>query len=119
MREVADREEISIKYLEQIVRQLKASGLILSQRGAGGGYMLSRAPQRINLEEAFTSLEGDLSPIDCLHAEKRGCAKIARCSTVEMWRELEEHIRAFLRAYTLEDLADRVRAGQGTEMFYI
>ncbi len=117
--EAAEQEGISHKYLEQIVRLLRPAGLLRSQRGARGGYALAREPERIDLEEVFTYLEGDLSLIDCPAGGEEGCARFDDCSTVEMWQALEEHIRSFLRSYTLEDLAERVRANEGTEMFYI
>jgi len=119
LNEVAEAEGVSLKYLEHIVRQLKPAGFIHSRRGAKGGYALAVDPAKTNLEEVFSCLEGDLAPIDCLEGERPDCPRHWRCSTVELWRELEEHIRSFLRGYSLEDLAERIREGQGTEMFYI
>jgi Rrf2 family protein len=117
--EVAEMESISHKYLEQIVRLLRPSGLLRSQRGARGGYALAREAEKISLEEVFTYLEGDLAPVDCPGGGTDGCERYDHCTTAAMWRALEEHIRSFLRSYTLEDLAAKIRADTGTEMFYI
>jgi Rrf2 family protein len=117
--EAAEREGISHKYLEQIVRLLRPAGLLRSQRGARGGYALAREPEQIDLEELFTYLEGDLAPIACPEVGDVECSRYEYCSTAELWGELETQIRSFLRARTLEDLAAKVRARQGTEMFYI
>lgn len=117
--EVSGQEGISAKYLEQIVGLLRPSGILRSQRGARGGYALAREARHVNLEEIITFLEGDLRPIDCPGGGDVGCDRYGRCSTVEMWEELEEHLRAFLRSYTLEDLAERTREKTGTGMFYI
>ncbi len=119
LNEISEKEEISQKYLEQIIRLLRPSGILHSQRGARGGYALGRDSAEITLEEVFTYLEGDLRPINCLEPETPGCPKMAECSTIEMWKEFETHIRSFLKSHTLKDLASREVARGRVEMYYI
>jgi Rrf2 family protein len=119
LNEVAKHESISLKYLEQIIRLLRPSGILHSQRGAKGGYSLVKKPESITLEQIFTYLEGDLHPVNCLIPNKPGCPSLEDCSTIEMWREFETHIRSFLRSYTLEDLARRKVALEDQKSYVI
>lgn len=99
--QVAREENISPGYLEQIVRALKPLGILRAVRGAGGGYSLAKSPEEINLEDIFLHLEGDISPVTCLE-EGNPCKRQNCCSTRTFWRNLDEHVRLFLRGVTLQ-----------------
>jgi Rrf2 family protein len=103
LREIQEKEAISLRYLEQIVRLLKPAGLLDSTRGKNGGYRLAKPPEEINLAEIVGFLEGDLAPISCLVPE-RECARRPDCPTLPMWLELQELIKNFLRNKYLADM---------------
>jgi Rrf2 family protein len=103
---IADREDISNKYLEQLIAMLKAAGLVRSIRGPRGGYVLARPPQEISLKDVFLTLEGPMVPADCLeHPEF--CPRCTDCATREIWHELQDSITRVLESYTLADLVDK------------
>lgn len=103
--QVAQEENISSGYLEQIVRALKPLGILYAVRGSGGGYRLARPADRINLEEVFARLEGEISPVSCLSGG-RHCFRQDTCISRHFWHELDEHVRSFLRVRTLKDILD-------------
>lgn len=103
---IADREDISNKYLEQLIAMLKAAGLVRSIRGPRGGYVLARPPQEISLKDVFLTLEGPMVPVECLeHPEF--CPRCTDCATREIWHELQDSIMRVLESYTLHDLVNR------------
>jgi Rrf2 family protein len=103
---IADREDISNKYLEQLIAMLKAAGLVRSIRGPRGGYVLARPPQEISLKDVFLTLEGPMVPAECLeHPEF--CPRCTDCATREIWHELQDSIMRVLESYTLHDLVNR------------
>lgn len=106
LREMAKRQGISMKYMEQIVPLLKNSGLIRSTRGARGGYVVSRAPQQISLRDIVQALEGSWSIVDCLD-DGNPCSRIHKCVTYEIWNDLNQAIFKILDATSLQDLIDR------------
>ncbi len=103
LNELAKIEGISAGYLEQIVRSLKPMGIIRSVRGATGGYALTCAPDKICMEQVFSHLEGDISPVSCLMNPKQ-CSRIAQCNVRCFWHALDNHIRTYLRGMTLHDI---------------
>ncbi|HML74862.1 MAG TPA: Rrf2 family transcriptional regulator [Anaerohalosphaeraceae bacterium] len=106
IKSIADREDISNKYLEQLVAMLKSSGLVRSVRGPRGGYMLARNPAEIKLSEIFTTLEGPLIPVECVeHTEF--CPKCPDCATRLIWTELYRALMSVLDNTTLKELAER------------
>lgn len=106
LRDVAQRQEISDKYLEQIVTQLSRAGLVRSVRGAGGGYLLTRTPEGYTVGEILRVLEGSLAPVSC--ADGVGCCERAdRCVTVEVWREIQAAVDGVVDHLTLADLVRR------------
>ena len=106
LRDVAQRQEISDKYLEQIVTQLSRAGLVRSVRGAGGGYLLTRTPEGYTVGEILRVLEGSLAPVSC--ADGVGCCERAdRCVTVEVWREIQAAVDGGGDPLTLADLVRR------------
>lgn len=103
--QVAREENISSGYLEQIVRALKPLGILRAVRGSGGGYTLAKAPHEINMEEVFLHLEGEISPVRCLTKGQK-CRRENNCSSRGFWKDLDVHIRVFLRNRSLQDIMD-------------
>lgn len=103
---IAKREDISNKYLEQLIAMLKASGLVRSIRGPRGGYVLAKPPAEVQLKEVFLTLEGPMLPAECLeHAEF--CPRCTDCATRQIWHELQGAIMGVLESVTLADLMER------------
>ncbi len=98
--EIAREEGISAKYLEQIVRTLRPSGILKSSRGARGGYALARPASEIFMDEVFGYLEGHTAPVECLCAGS-SCSRKRACSTREFWMEMDRQIRIFLACVPL------------------
>ncbi|MBE0447149.1 MAG: Rrf2 family transcriptional regulator [Actinobacteria bacterium] len=105
LRELAQRQELSIKYLEQLIQPLRTAGLIKSIRGAGGGYTLARLPDDINLLQIVQALE-NLTPVDCLN-NPEACSRISKCATYDVWKEVQDSTRNILASLTLTDMVER------------
>ncbi len=105
MRDTAERQNISLKYLEQIVSQLAKAGLLRSIRGANGGYMLARSASEYTIGDILRTVEGSLSPVACLDNEINICPRAARCPTVGFWQGLYDVINSYVDGVTLEQLA--------------
>ena len=115
---ISDREDISNKYLEQLIAMLKSSGLVRSIRGPRGGYVLARPPAEINLKDIFTTLEGPLAPAECLeHPEF--CPRCTDCITRQIWTEIHDAITKILESKTLQDLVDQVQESNKTANYQI
>ena len=104
MREVAKRQEISLKYLERILPMLVDKGLVEGLRGKGGGYRLTREPSEYTVGEILRATEGDLAPVACLEEGVAPCLRCEDCRTLPFWRELNTLVSSFLDSKTLEDL---------------
>ncbi len=103
---VANRQEISKKYLENLLSSLKVAGIVRSVRGAKGGYLLARKPDDITLEDIVKVFEGELTLVDCLNAPEI-CNFTKKCPTREVWDELGKLIAKTLRGKSLADLVAR------------
>ena len=102
------RQEISDKYLEQIVTQLSRAGLVRSVRGAGGGYLLTREPEEYTVGEILRVLEGNLAPVSCVDQDDTcRCNRADRCVTVEVWRDIQAAVSSVVDRLTLADLVRR------------
>jgi Rrf2 family transcriptional regulator, cysteine metabolism repressor len=118
-RTIAEREDISNKYLEQLIAVLKSAGLIRSVRGPKGGYVLINPPAKVRLLEIFVALEGPIEPVECLEHETY-CPRCAICVTRGVWAELQHCIIGVLEKTTLQDLVDRAKKlEEGTENYQI
>ena len=104
---VARTENISEKYLGQLVIQLKTAGLIRSERGKNGGYYLARKPKEMNLREIVEKLEGDLCIVECV-GNPQDCERIAFCVTRDVWKDIADLIAKKLEKISLQDLLDRI-----------
>lgn len=105
IRAISEKQELSISYLEQILNRLKHSGLLISIKGPGGGYILSRKPEEINIIEILKELEGPLALTSCLNPDE-GCVRVEGCVTHLLWKRLGEQIEGFLKTITLKDLIE-------------
>ena len=108
LKEIAARQEISEKSLEQIMMQLNRSGLVRSVRGAQGGYMLAKPPEDITVGAVLRVLEGSLCPVDCVDGTG-DCPRMARCATIGVWTRLREAVESVVDHTTLSDLAEEFR----------
>jgi Rrf2 family protein len=105
LKSVSDDEEISIRYLEQIVIPLKINKLVKSIRGAGGGYILARNPSKIKISEIIQSLEGSFCLVDCIE-EKDYCHRTPKCAAHEIWKEASTILRNYFQSISLQDLLE-------------
>ena len=104
LKEIADRQQISVKYLESIAAILNRSGLVRSQRGKDGGYCLARPAGEITAAQVLRLTEGTLSPVACPSLEGNPCQRAETCKTLPLWQVLDETIDRTLSSVTLEDL---------------
>ena len=104
MREVAERQGLSLKYLERILPQLVADNLVEGVHGKGGGYRLSRDPAEISVAEVLKVSEGDIAPVACLEDGAKMCDRIDECRTLPVWKGLNECINEYLESVKIADL---------------
>ncbi len=104
--DIAQRQEISEKYLEGIVASLSKAGLVEATRGKGGGYRLIKDPKDYNIMEILKSSEGSIAPVSCLDDNGDGCERMDSCPTLPMWKQLYEVIESYFRGVNLEDLSN-------------
>lgn len=104
MKEVASRQEISLKYLERILPLLTKSGYVEGQHGKGGGYRLKKTPQDIRVGDVLRLTEGDLAPVACLISGADPCNFAHECRTLEMWKEYFRLTNTFFDGITIADL---------------
>ena len=107
LKDIAQRQEISKKYLEQIVPMLGKSDILRTTRGYQGGYRLARAPKDYTVGEILRLTEGGLAPVACLEQHPNACPRCGECATLPMWEGLEHVIRNYLDGITLQDLLEQ------------
>lgn len=105
LKEVAIRQNISIKYLEQIITVLCKAGFIKSLRGSQGGYKLAKSPKEYKIGDILRAIEGDLVPVACLQDEVNQCERCDKCETIDFWKGLYDVINKYTDSVTLYDLA--------------
>ena len=115
LKEIAQRQEISEKYLESILKALVKGGILIGLRGKGGGYRLSRPPEEFTVGAILRLTEGSLAPVACLEADAAPCARAAECRTFAMWQGLDKAIQEYLDGYTIADLTRTEQPGD----FYV
>ena len=111
LKDIAERQEISEKYLESIVKELVKRHIVYGLRGKGGGYKLSKAPDEINVGEVLRVMEGGLAPVACLEEGSETCPKVTFCRTLNFWRGLDETIRRYTDSFTIADLMQTESTG--------
>lgn len=104
MKEVAQRQAISLKYLERILPILVGAKLVEGLHGKGGGYRLTRKPEDYRISEILRLTEGDLAPVACLECNAEKCKRTAECRTLPMWMELNRRVNEYLDSVTIADL---------------
>jgi len=112
LKEIARRENISLKYLEQVIVPLRTAGLVKSVRGSKGGYLLAKPPSEVCLKDLVEILDGPIHLIECLN-DPRVCQKIPSCVTRDIWKEVSEAIHGIFHSITLEDMVKRRREKEG------
>jgi Rrf2 family protein len=115
---IAERQEISVKYLEQVMTILKAGGFIRSLRGSKGGYLLAQPPEQIRLDAVFTALEGAAGPAECLE-DAGSCSRAADCVTRELWVEVQAAVLKVLGSVTLQDMVEKAQKSEGNFAYQI
>ena len=120
LQEVGRRQDISLKYLEQIMLSLKSAGVVKSIRGAKGGYKLARDTSTITVGEIFAILDGNELPLECI-GDPDSCKRATECVMHEVWTEFHNKMRNFLDSLTLADLVKRQAeiCGPGETMYFI
>ena len=107
LKDIAERQSISKKYLEQIVPLLNRSGILKTNRGNKGGYMLSQKPSDYTVKDILEATEGSLAPVSCLEFEPNECPRQSECSTLYIWEGLYKVVSEYLGGITLQDIIDR------------
>ena len=103
---IAQRQDLSVKYLEQLMVFLKAAGFVRSVRGSKGGYMLAKAPDQIELIDVLHCLEGTVTTVECVN-NKDYCVRAADCAARDLWVKVQKAIEDVLKSVTLQDLVNR------------
>ncbi len=111
LKAIAERQEISEKYLETIIRLLVRAGFVVGVRGKGGGYRLTQAPQDYSVYSILTATEESLAPVACLEDDPVLCPRAADCPTLPLWKNLDNLIEDYLTNVSLADLVDNTAGG--------
>jgi len=107
LKDIAQRQDISKQYLEQIVSIINSSGALRANRGKQGGYMLAKEPSEYTVGQLLRITEGNLAPIACLEDKVNQCERVKKCKTLSMWKGLNKVIADYLDGITLQDLLDK------------
>ena len=120
LKDIAQRQQISLRYLERLIAPLIVGGILRSSRGAKGGVWLLKSPEEIKLSEVIQLVEGSISPVECVN-DPGVCNRSAFCVTRDVWGELKKVMDEVLESTTLQDLVERQRQkGQVVAtMYYI
>ena len=111
LREIAERQEISEKYLESIVKDLVKAGILDGLRGKGGGYRLGQSAEELNVFDILQLMEGTLAPVACLEDGGKLCARAGKCRTLPLWKGLDGVVREYLSGVTIRDLTREGESG--------
>jgi Rrf2 family protein len=109
---IAEEQEISAKYLEQVIGPLRKAGLVTSQKGVKGGYTLADTPDRITLWQVITALDSHPHLVECVD-DPSSCSRVDCCITYEVWKRLDQKLQEFWNSFTLAGLLDRQNNGAG------
>lgn len=115
LREISKRQEISIKYLEQIAFLLLKNGYITSLRGLQGGYKLQKKPELYLVGDILRVIEGEIVPVTCLKTQSYPCGRSDTCKTLPFWKGLHAAVNDYLNSFTLADLAFENKISTDTE----
>ena len=120
LKDVAQRQQVSLRYLEHLITPLIAAGMVRTARGPRGGVWLAKPPQEIKLSEVIQLLEGSTAPVECVNNPET-CPRSDFCATRDIWGELKKVMNGVLESITLQDLVERQRGKERPEeaMYYI
>lgn len=104
LKEIAERQNISQKYIESIMTMLSKNGMVDAVHGKGGGYKLNRKPEEYKVGDILRLTEGSLSPVACLEKGAEECPRKAECRTLPLWTKLDDLVEGYLDSVTLADL---------------
>ena len=107
--EIAATQDIPENYLRRLLIELKRGGLVASQKGPSGGYMLARPPTRITMADVVEIIEGDYTPVECLEESSTTCPRETPCAMRDVWREVRDSVNSILRGVTLQALSEKRR----------
>lgn len=109
LKEISERQNISKKYLEQIIPIFNRTDILRANRGSQGGYMLAKSPDKYTVGEILRLTEGSLSPVDCVDQDPIECDRCVDCATLPIWQGLSKVINEYLDGITLQDVIDQQR----------
>lgn len=115
LKEIAKRQDISRKYLEQIIPILNRASLLQTSRGSGGGYKLIKPPKDYTVGEILRATEGSMAPVSCLEGETNTCPRCTECATLFVWQGLKKLEEDYLNGITLQDIIDRQAQNAGND----
>ena len=113
LKDIAERQDIPIKYLEQIISSLNKAGFVKSERGPSGGYRLSKNPDEYTVGMIIKLIEGDTAPVSCLADD---CGRSDKCVSMILWKKLNDAVNSVLDGTTLADMMDWSSRGQFIEI---
>jgi Rrf2 family protein len=116
LKDIAERQQISLQYLEHLIGPLVGAGLVKTTRGFKGGVWLARSPAEIKLSETMQILEGDITPVECIN-NPDACTRSQTCATRDVWDEMKQAMYGVLDSTTLEDLVKRQEVKERTPQF--
>jgi Rrf2 family transcriptional regulator, cysteine metabolism repressor len=117
LKDIAHRENISVKYLEALFSSLRKSGLIISQRGAHGGYLLAKKPEEITILNIIEIFDGPFYIVDCLNINTP-CKDKSKCSTENIYQDINQQISDIFNKYTIKKLMKNYQAKKATSFMY-
>ena len=115
LKDVAERQTISVKYLEQIVGLLSKAGFLRSGRGPQGGYRLAKRPEEYTVGSILRLTEGNLAPVSCLEDKENRCDRCSQCATLDFWTGLYQTVNDYIDRFTLADLVKSEREKNGAQ----
>lgn len=119
LKDVAKRQNISLKYLEQIVNVLSKAGFLRSHRGAQGGYKMIRRPEEYTIGDILRVTEGEMAPVSCLEDKENRCPRVNECPTIKLWTGLYNAVNTYLDSTTIADLVKDAEENNNDFCYYI
>jgi Rrf2 family transcriptional regulator, cysteine metabolism repressor len=113
LKDIAQRQNISAKYLEQLMTILKTAGFVRTSRGSKGGYTLAKSANQIKISEIFNTLEGPITTAECIE-NKNFCANATDCVIRQIWQQVHQAMTDVLQSITLQDLVDKSEIRKGS-----
>lgn len=113
LKDIAERQEISKKYLEQIVPMLNKSGILRTNRGNKGGYALAKSPEQLSVGDILRATEGSLAPVSCLDDNPNTCPRQESCSTLYIWEGLFKTITDYLDNISINEIVEKISEQSG------